>query len=116
MGDLRLAALAEQPWEEVYPGVRRRAVGGERMTFTTYRFAPGGRFPRHSHAQEQLVVALEGAITFSGPAGAVTVRPDHVLVIPPGVPHEAVAGSEGAVVMSVVSPARRGAGDYTVEE
>lgn len=116
MSSLRLAVLAEQPLEEPYAGVRRRTVQGTRMSFATYRFAPGARFPRHSHRQEQFVMVVEGSITFVSPAGSFTVRPDHVLVIPPGVTHEAVAGTGGAVVMSVVSPARTGPADYTVEE
>lgn len=113
---MRLVALGEQPWEEVYPDVRRRIVGGERMTFSTYRFGPGGRFPKHSHPQEQIVVVREGSITFASPAQTVTLRPDQVLVIPPDIAHEAVAGSEGAVLMSVVAPARRSTTDYTIEE
>ena len=113
---MRLVALAAERWEEVYPNVRRRIVGGERMTFTTYRFGPGSRFPKHSHAQEQIVLVREGSITFAAPGQTVTVRPDQVLVIPPEVPHEATAGSGGAVLVSVVAPARRSATDYTVEE
>ncbi len=113
---MRLVNLAAQPWEEVYPGVRRRVVGAERMTLTTYRFAPGGRFPRHSHAQEQVVLVREGSITFTSPAQTVTVAPNQALVIPPDLPHEAAAGDEGAVLVSVVAPARRSATDYVVEE
>ncbi len=113
---MRLVDLAAQPWEGVYPGVRRRIVGGERMTLTTYRFGPGGRFPRHSHPQEQTVMVEDGSITFASPTQTVTVHRGQVLVIPPDVPHEAVAGSEGAVLVSAVAPARRSATDYTIEE
>lgn len=92
---MRLVDLAAQPWEDVYPGVRRRIVGAERMTVTTYRFAPGGRFPRHSHPQEQTVMVEDGSITFASPTQTVTVNRGQVLVIPPDMPHEAVAGSQG---------------------
>jgi len=113
---MRLKSLAGRPWEEVYTGVRRRIVGAERMTLATYRFAPGGRFPRHSHAQEQVVLVQEGSITFASSTQTVTVTRDQVLVIPPGVSHEATAGEDGAVLVSVVAPARRSATDYLVEE
>jgi quercetin dioxygenase-like cupin family protein len=113
---MRLVALAAQPWEEVYPGVRRRIVGGERMTLSTYRFGPGGRFPRHSHPQEQVVMVREGWVTFISPAQTVTLRPDQVLVIPPEIVHEAEAGPDGAVLVSIVAPARRSSTDYTIEE
>ncbi|MDR7554945.1 MAG: cupin domain-containing protein [Armatimonadota bacterium] len=112
---LQLVALAALPWATVYPGVRRRQVDAARMTMTLYRFDPGGRFPLHRHPQEQLVVVLEGALTFTGAGQAVTVVPEHVLVVPPDVPHEAVAGPAGALVVSVVAPARRSATDYVVD-
>ena len=113
---MRLTSLASQPWQEVYPGVRRRMIGGDRMTLSTYRFEPGGRFPKHSHAQEQLVLVTEGTITFVSPTQTVTLRADDTLLIPPAVAHEATAGDQGAVVVSVVSPARQSATDYLIEE
>ncbi len=115
-GVMRLTSLEAHPWEEVYPGVRRRIVGAERLTLTTYRFAPGGRFPKHSHAQEQVVLVQEGSMTFASPGQTVTVSRDHVLIIPPGVPHEATAGPDGAVLVGVVVPARQSATDYVIEE
>lgn len=116
MPEMRLESLDSLPWEEVYPGVRRRIAGAERMTFTTYRFAPGGRFPKHSHAQEQVVLVQEGSMTFVSPGQTVTVTRGHLLVIPPNVPHQATAGPEGAALMSVVVPARQSTTDYTIEE
>lgn len=113
---MRLVDLPTHPWEDVHPGVRRRIVGAERMTVTTYRFAPGGRFPKHSHPQEQTVMVEEGSITFASPTQTVTVDRGQVLIIPPDVPHEAVAGSDGAVLVSAVAPARRSATDYVIEE
>jgi len=113
---MRLTSLASQPWQEVYPGVRRRMVSGELMTLSTYRFGPGGRFPKHSHPQEQLVLVTEGSITFASPTQTITLRAEDTLLIPPTVAHEATAGEQGAVVVSVVSPARQSATDYLMEE
>lgn len=113
---MRRTSLAAQPWQEVYPGVRRRTVTGERMTLSTYRFEPGGRFPRHSHPQEQLVMVTEGSVTFTSPTQTVTLGVGDTLLIPPAVAHDATAGEHGAAVTSVVSPARQAADDYTVEE
>jgi quercetin dioxygenase-like cupin family protein len=113
---MRAVVLAELAWEEVYPGVRRRMVSGERMTVTTYRFAAGARFPLHSHAQEQIVLVRRGSIAFTAPGQSITLLPDHALIIPPDLPHDATAGSEGALVVSIVSPARQSASDYTLED
>jgi quercetin dioxygenase-like cupin family protein len=113
---MRRTPLGAQPWQEVYPGVRRRTVSGERMTLSTYRFDPGGRFPKHSHAQEQVALVTEGSVTFASPAQTITLWAGDTLVIPPAVAHDATAGEQGALVISVVSPARQSADDYTVEE
>lgn len=112
---LRREALGARPWEETAPGVRRRVVQGERMTLLTYRFDPGGRFPRHRHAQEQMVLVLEGSVTFASPDRAVMLDAGDALVIPPDLPHEAVAGPAGAALVSVVAPARAAEGGYTLE-
>jgi quercetin dioxygenase-like cupin family protein len=113
MERLRLACWQDS-WEEVYPGVRRWVTSGEFMTVTFYEFDPGSRFPLHAHDQEQAVVVTRGALTFSTGEEEETVVPNAVLWIPPGVPHEAVAGPEGASVVSVVSPARHSGEDLQI--
>jgi quercetin dioxygenase-like cupin family protein len=113
---LREVALETQPWEEALPGVRRRVLSGERMTFTSYRFAPRARFPRHRHPQEQIVLVLEGAITFASPDRSVRLERGDALVIAPDVPHDATAGPDGAALVSAVAPARRTPADVTMEE
>lgn len=115
MGGLHLARW-QDGWEEVYPGVRRRVTSGRSMTVTLYEFDPASRFPLHAHDQEQAVVVIRGALVFAAASMQETAIPDTVLWIPPGLPHEAVAGPEGAWVVSVVSPARRSDGDVQVLE
>jgi len=102
-------------WEEVYPGVRRRTASAERMTLTLYRFDSGAAFPMHHHDQEQLALVRRGAVEFHNARARITCRANELIIIPPNEPHGATAGPEGADVVSVVSPARRGVGDYTVE-
>ena len=102
-------------WDEVYPGVWRRTAAAQRMTMTLYRFDPGAAFPMHRHDQEQLALVQRGAVEFQNASARVTCRANQLIIIPPDEPHAATAGLEGAEVVSVVSPARRGADDYTVE-
>ncbi len=113
MKGLRLAC-SQDSWEEVYPGVRRWVTSGQLMTVTFYEFEPACRFPLHAHDQEQAVVVTRGALTFSTGAEQATAVPGTVLWIPRGLPHEVVAGPEGASVVSVVSPARRSGEDLQV--
>jgi quercetin dioxygenase-like cupin family protein len=102
--------------EEVYPGVWRWTAGGRRMTLTLYRFAPGATFPLHHHAEEQLALVLRGRVVFHNAAARLTCRARQAILIEPDEPHAATAGDEGAEVVSVVSPARRQADDYVVED
>jgi quercetin dioxygenase-like cupin family protein len=104
----RSVALDGLEWEAVNDRLVRKVIDGERMTATRYRFAPGGRFPLHSHDQEQLAYVLRGQLTFSLPEADHVLAPDGMIVIEPNVPHSAEAGPEGAEVLSVVTPARTG--------
>jgi quercetin dioxygenase-like cupin family protein len=104
----RAVALDGLEWDAVNDLVARKVIDGERMTCTRYRFSPGGRFPLHSHDQEQLAYVLRGQLTFTLPDGDRVLAPDGLIVIEPNVPHSAQAGPEGAEVLSVVTPARTG--------
>ena len=99
--------LDDMPWVNVDELLDKRVVHGERMSVTQYRFAAGGRFPNHVHPQEQITYCLSGSIEFRSPEGHITLEPNQLVVIPPGVEHEAEAGPSGAVVLSSVSPSRR---------
>lgn len=99
-----------EPWTEVDDLLRKKVVDAERMTATRYSFAPGGRFPHHTHPEEQLTYLLTGSVTFTVDGDDHVLEPGDLIVIPPGVPHDATAGSRGAEVLSLVSP-RRGAGE-----
>jgi elongation factor G len=55
---------ANIPIEEVYPGITRQVIHGERQTMIRYVYAPGSVFPQHSHPQEQITTVLTGRIEF----------------------------------------------------
>jgi quercetin dioxygenase-like cupin family protein len=98
--------LDHEPWEQLDGLLKRKTVHGSSMTLTRYRFKAGGRFPNHRHEQEQITLVLDGTLTFSTADGAYEVERGAAIVIPPRVAHSAVAGDEGAEVVSIVSPAR----------
>lgn len=102
-------ALDELSWTPVDDLLDKKLVHGERMSITQYRFAGGGRFPNHVHPQEQITYCLSGSVEFRSPDVHVVLGPNQLVVIAPGLEHEAMAGEEGAVVLSVVSPSRRDA-------
>lgn len=95
------------PKDEVYPGITRQVLHGEKQTMIRYVYAPGSVFPEHHHPQEQITTVLTGQIEFT--VGGETVRfgPGDTGVIPGDVPHGAtVIGDETVETINSLSPRR----------
>ena len=102
-----LVDLTGLPLLEVWgEQVRARRLEGERITLAVVELAPGALVPEHRHPQEQLGLCIRGSVTFRvgdevrelGPGGTWRVTSD--------VPHEVVAGPEGAIAVDVFAPTR----------
>ena len=98
------------------PLLRKKLVNGTRMTVTRYGFAAGGRCPNHVHEQEQITYLLGGRATFVVGGESHPLTAGNLIVMPSGIPHEAVAGPEGAEVLSIVSSARTDGQDMMILE
>lgn len=99
---------ADMPAEPLKGGIRRRLVTGERMMIAHILFRKGDDVPRHSHHNEQITYVVEGALQFwfgDGDEREVIVRAGEVLVIPPHVPHRALA-LEDTLDVDVFNPPR----------
>jgi quercetin dioxygenase-like cupin family protein len=101
-----LSQLADRTVLEVWGGVVGRAIEGERITLGVLELEPNCVVPQHEHANEQLGICLEGQITFTMEGETQTLGPGGMWRILGGVPHQATAGPEGAVVIDVFSPPR----------
>ena len=101
-----LTDLALIPPIQVFPGVRVRRVEGDLLTLAVVELDPGAVVPEHRHPSEQHGMVISGQMDFRvgherrvlGPGGTWRILSD--------VPHEAVAGPEGAVVIDVFAPIR----------
>jgi quercetin dioxygenase-like cupin family protein len=103
----RVVGWADVPEEVVYPGVSRAVVHGERQTLVRYRYAPGSRFPEHSHPEEQITAVLSGRIAFVVAGERLELGSGDVAVIPADVPHgAAVVGDEPVETLNALSPRR----------
>ena len=103
----RHVAWADIVPDEVYPGVARQMVDGERQTLVRYVYQPGAVFPVHSHPEEQITSVLTGRIRFEVAGEPVTLSAGEVAVIPPNVPHGAtVLGDEPVETLNTLSPRR----------
>ena len=90
----------------IWPGVIARRVEGREMTFALVHLEPNASVDQHQHPNEQVGVIVSGSLRFTIGAEVRELRPGDTYVIPGGVPHEAVAGPDGTVVIDVFSPTR----------
>ena len=102
-----LKDLADFPRLDIWgETVKARRVQGERITLAVVELAPNAVVPEHRHANEQLGLCITGSLRFTldgetrdlGPGGTWRVLGD--------VPHDVVAGPDGAVVIDVFTPVR----------
>jgi quercetin dioxygenase-like cupin family protein len=87
-------------------GITARAVEGERMTMAVIDLEPNALSPEHHHENEQLGFVITGSITMRIGASKRELRAGDTYAIPSDIPHEALAGDEGATVVDVFAPVR----------
>lgn len=91
---------------EYVPGLQFRPVLGENMLANFVTFEPHTEAPLHVHAEEQIVVVVEGQFDFTIDAETLTMRVGDVAVVPPWVPHGAVTGDIACREIDVFNPPR----------
>ena len=97
---------ASIPAQQVWDGIVGRVVHGERATLGLVELEPDAVLPEHSHDNEQLGLVIEGSITFRIGSEQRTLSAGETYKIPSNVPHDAVIGPEGAIVIDVFAPVR----------
>jgi unsaturated pyranuronate lyase len=100
------APLADLETLPIWTGIRARCVEGRTMTFSVVELEADAKALMHQHANEQVGIVLRGTLRFTVGAETRDLVAGDTYVIPGDVPHEAVAGAEGAVVIDVFSPIR----------
>ena len=94
-----------QPLSPV-PGCRLRTPFGEHLMLSYLEIDDGAEIPLHQHPHEQGGILLEGRMQLTIGDETRVVEPGALYLIPPGVPHRAVAVGGRAVVLDVFSPVR----------
>lgn len=98
----------DMPEEKLKGGLTRKLISGERMMLAHVYFKKGADVPKHSHHNEQITYILSGALKFWFGADGESeriVRAGEVVVIPPNLPHRALA-LEDTLDVDVFSPPR----------
>jgi quercetin dioxygenase-like cupin family protein len=101
-----LSELSEIAPKAIWDGVTARVVDGERITLAVVEIEPNGLVPEHLHPNEQLGLVLEGSLTFRIDGEVRELGPGGTWRILGDLPHEARAGTGGAVVVDVFTPIR----------
>jgi quercetin dioxygenase-like cupin family protein len=103
---LKVATWSEMPLERVTADISRKIITGVNEMIAHVYLKKGGLVPVHSHVSEQITYVLQGALKFRIEGEEYVVSTGQVLVIPPNVPHEAVA-LEDTLDVDIFSPIRQ---------
>ena len=77
--------------EKLNDTITRQMISGDHATISQLFLQRGAIVPRHSHINEQYSWILSGTLKFIFDDREIVVGAGEVLVIPPNVPHSAVA-------------------------
>ena len=106
--DARLHNWEHIPYEQLNSSISRKLITGSNMMIAHIYLKKGGTVPLHSHHNEQITYVLDGALKFllgEDQAEEIIVHAGEVLVIPPHLPHSAVA-LEDTLDVDVFNPPR----------
>ena len=102
----KLFRWADIPPEQLNPLFTRQFVTGDQAMLARIELLKGCLVPLHHHHNEQLSMCVSGSMEFVLDGESITVHPGDVLVIPPHVPHSALA-LEDFVGFDIFSPPRQ---------
>jgi len=105
-----LSTLEKSSWktmemEQLNDKLSRQMISGENATISQLLLKKGAVVPRHSHMNEQYSWIISGTLKFVFDDREILVGAGDILVIPPNVPHSAVA-VEDTVDVDIFAPRR----------
>ncbi|MBZ4521792.1 cupin domain-containing protein [Mycobacterium avium] len=100
------ADLEQTPGVELGPGLfARPLVGGDCMiTYVVWDFH--AQAPEHAHAEEQIVLVIEGEVEIGMEGETRVLRSGQAAVIPPWVRHSARSRAHRSVTVEAFAPPR----------
>ncbi len=94
------------PTNELAPGIRIRAPYGENLMISHLDMDEGAVVPLHHHPHEQGGILLEGRMELTIGEETRVVEKGEAYLIPPNVPHRAMALDGPAVALDIFTPVR----------
>ena len=102
-----LRDIGDVPARDVWGDtVQARVIVGNNASLAVVELGPEAIVPEHRHEHEQLGLCIEGSITFTIDGERRSLGPGGTWRIPSNLPHDAVAGPDGAVVVDIFAPVR----------
>lgn len=93
-------------YKDLVSGVHARTFWGENLMLAVVDLDAQAVIPPHSHPHEQGGIVLEGEVEFTIAGETRMLKPGNLYIIPGGVEHSVIVGSEPAKVMDIFSPVR----------
>lgn len=98
--------LSKIPAIEPVPGCRMRTPHGQNVMLSYLEMEDGAEVPLHHHPHEQAGMLIKGQVQLTIGDETRICEAGSLFIIPPNVPHRAVAVNGPAVVLDVFSPVR----------
>jgi quercetin dioxygenase-like cupin family protein len=95
------------PLQKVTEMVARKVIAGGEITLAQTYLKKGALVPLHTHAGEQAIYVLQGALRAWLSGSAMVVREGEVLVVPEGVKHQLEALDDSFVFTCLSGSGRR---------
>jgi quercetin dioxygenase-like cupin family protein len=99
--------LATGPQLAIGPGLRVEPVLGEQLLLSRVTWEEGAAAPAHAHAEEQIVLVLEGRVEMAWDGEAHVLEAGQACVLPPWTRHSARSLTSHSVTVEVFSPPRK---------
>ena len=105
--------LKNVPTIELVPGCRMRTPHGQNLMLSYLEMEDGAEVPLHHHPHEQGGILIQGRMQLTIGDETRICEAGSLFIIPPNVPHRAVAVDGPAVVLDVFSPVREDYAELT---
>lgn len=88
------------------PGITGQIHLGAELSAALFRLAPGAVVPRHHHVNEEFGQVIEGDLELEVATETSQLAAGDGFLIPGNVPHSAVAGPDGCLLLECYAPPR----------
>jgi quercetin dioxygenase-like cupin family protein len=109
---MKIHSWKDMGWEEVTNDISRKIITGVNEMISQVYLKKDAQVPEHSHVSEQISYIVEGSLKFWVGGEELVLRAGELIVIPPNVPHKALA-LEDTLDIDIFSPIRQDWLDHT---